>query len=298
RAMQAETAERATEDVSKREALTKAVSAFGQSMTSILDRVSSRAGQILDATANVRTLGRSAADGAAETSRATIETAERMGSIAASAEELNTSISEIRRQVMAATDISNSAAQSSQKSRANVQDLISAADKIGHVVALIRAIAEQTNLLALNATIEAARAGDAGRGFAVVASEVKELAGQTAKATEDISGQVAAIQAASTGTAEAMDDIYKTIEEVRAATAAISAAVEQQTGATSSIAGGVDTTVVLAREASESVAEVAKRVGATEESAVSLDEVSSGIKDDIADVQATVASFLSEVKAA
>jgi methyl-accepting chemotaxis protein len=298
RTMQDDILNRAEQDVAKRSAMTSAVESFGGKIGTILSRVQDRSGQVLDATATVRELGRNAAHSAAETSSATRDTADRMGRIAAAAEELNLSISEIRRQTMSASDISEKAAHAATDTSGNVSELIGAADKIGHVVALIRAIAEQTNLLALNATIEAARAGDAGRGFAVVASEVKQLASQTASATEDISGQVAAIQRATTETADAMQGISRTIDELRNATAAISAAVEQQTGATSEIAAGVEDAVHLALQASEAVAEVTSRVGATEDSAISLDQVSTGLKADIIDVQAAVSSFLGEVKAA
>ena len=120
-----------------------------------------------------------------------------------------------------------------------VESLSAAGEKIGDVLRLISAIASQTNLLALNATIEAARAGDAGRGFAVVASEVKELAAQTAKATEEIAGQVTAIQSATGDCVVAIDDISNTIREISGIANTIAAAVEEQDSATREIARSV-----------------------------------------------------------
>ena len=120
-----------------------------------------------------------------------------------------------------------------------VSSLASAAEKIGDVLRLIGAIASQTNLLALNATIEAARAGEAGRGFAVVASEVKELASQTAKATEEIAGQVAAIQSATGDCVTAIGGISDTIREISGIATTIAAAVEEQDSATREIARSV-----------------------------------------------------------
>ncbi|MDC7988184.1 methyl-accepting chemotaxis protein, partial [Rhodoplanes sp. TEM] len=122
------------------------------------------------------------------------EAAQNVQTVAAASEELSSSIDEISRQVSHAATVAKRAVTETQETDATVQGLTDAAHRIGEIVSLITAIASQTNLLALNATIEAARAGEAGKGFAVVASEVKNLAGQTAKATEDISSQVGAIQ--------------------------------------------------------------------------------------------------------
>ncbi len=156
--------------------------------------------------------------------------------VAASAEELAASVAEITRQVADGAEVARAAAAEAQATDGTVQGLAQAAAKIGDVVRLISDIAGQTNLLALNATIEAARAGEAGKGFAVVASEVKNLAAQTAKATEEIAGQIGGIQGTTQEAVSALRNISSTIERMNEVTAAIAAAVEQQGAATREIA--------------------------------------------------------------
>ncbi len=126
-----------------------------------------------------------------------------------------------------------------QATDGEIEALAAAAQKIGDVVKLIRDIAGQTNLLALNATIEAARAGEAGRGFAVVASEVKTLAVQTANATEDIAGQILAVQSSTTGAVEAIRRIAERMQEINGYTSSVAASVEQQSAATGQISCNV-----------------------------------------------------------
>lgn len=156
--------------------------------------------------------------------------------VAASAEELAASVAEITRQVADGAAVARAAAEEARATDGTVQGLAQAAQRIGDVVRLIGDIAGQTNLLALNATIEAARAGEAGKGFAVVASEVKTLASQTAKATEEISAQIGAIQAATGEAVAALRSIGGTIERMNEVTSAIAAAVEEQGSATREIA--------------------------------------------------------------
>jgi methyl-accepting chemotaxis protein len=156
--------------------------------------------------------------------------------VAASAEELASSVAEITRQVADGASVARAAAEEARATDGTVQGLAQAAARIGDVVRLIGDIAGQTNLLALNATIEAARAGEAGKGFAVVASEVKALAGQTARATEEISQQIGAIQGATGAAVTALRNIGTTIERMNEVTSAIAAAVEEQGSATREIA--------------------------------------------------------------
>lgn len=155
--------------------------------------------------------------------------------VAAASEELATSVAEISSKVGSASSISTEAVSQARETNAIVAGLSSAADRIGEVVMLIRGIAEQTNLLALNATIEAARAGDAGRGFAIVASEVKNLAEQTAKATEQIGAQISDSQNMATKAVTAIESIAGTIARINEISVAIASAVEQQSGVTREI---------------------------------------------------------------
>ena len=181
-----------------------------------------------DAATQMQTTARSMSGTASATRERTLAVASgadqatsNVQTVAAAAEELSASIAEIGRQVTQAATVARQAADEGQHTNETVAGLAGAAQRIGEVVALINDIASQTNLLALNATIEAARAGEAGKGFAVVASEVKNLATQTAKATEDITQQIAAVQGATKGAVDAIKGIGATIERVNEISASI-----------------------------------------------------------------------------
>jgi methyl-accepting chemotaxis protein len=176
--------------------------------------------------------------------------------VAAAAEELSASVNEIARQVAQSTQIAQEAVQRAERTDHTVAGLSDAANKIGEVIHLIQDIAERTNLLALNATIEAARAGDAGKGFAVVAGEVKGLATQTARATEDISAQIAAIRRVSDDSVAAIREIGEIIGRLNQITIAISAAVEEQSSATRDIAQHVLQTSMAAKDVSTKIHDV------------------------------------------
>src|SRR5438477_321845 len=187
--------------------------------------------------------------------------------IASAAEELSASVMEIDRQVSHSNSIAAKAVGEAERTNTEIKALDDAAKRIGDVVKLITAIAEQTNLLALNATIEAARAGDAGRGFAVVANEVKALAGQTAKATEEISSQIAGMQQATVRSVDAIGTIQRTIREVGEITATIAAAVTEQGAATREIARSADIASKRTLETADEVARVSEATTDTRETA-------------------------------
>ena len=211
-----------------------------------------------------------AAAAASEEASASINT------VASATEELASSVAEISRQVTHSSDVAGGAVEEAGKTTAMVSSLAAAGEKIGDVLRLISAIASQTNLLALNATIEAARAGEAGRGFAVVASEVKGLAGQTAKATEEIAGQVVAIQASTGECVAAIGGIGQTIREISGIATTIAAAVEQQGSATREIARSVQQ---VAAGTSEVAINVAGASHAADQSRALADTVLSASHD-------------------
>ena len=218
--------------------------------------------------------------------------------VAAATEELSSSVSEIGRQVTQSTEIAGQAVAEANRTNVTVQGLSAAAQKIGDVVKLISDIASQTNLLALNATIEAARAGEAGRGFAVVANEVKSLASQTAKATDEISAQVGAMQDATTEAVQAIEGIGRTIGAINEITSAISIAVEQQGTATQEIARNV-------QEAALGTGQVSSNIAAVNHAAEKTGNASNGVlasaeqlSSQAAKLRADVDRFLANIRAA
>jgi methyl-accepting chemotaxis protein len=223
----------------RRAVVEEAIAWFRESVEGVLKTVADSVAamqttaSVLAATSNESTAQTA---GAVQTSNDAFGSAE---IAATAADELSKSIAEINRQLARATEVIGAAATEAQSTNEDIAGLAQAAQKIDDVVKLIQSVAGQTNLLALNATIEAARAGVAGRGFAVVASEVKALAVQTAKATDDIASQIAAVQASTRSAVGAIGTIAGRMQEIRQFTAAIATSVEQQNSATQEISGSV-----------------------------------------------------------
>ena len=271
---------------------------FERAVGGIIDTVSSASSE-LEATAT--TLTRTAdmtrqMSASVNTASGTAST--NVQAVAAATDQMATSIAEIGRQVQNSSRIAADAVAQAEKTDARVNELSTAANRIGDVVKLITAIAEQTNLLALNATIEAARAGDAGRGFAVVAQEVKALAAQTAQATGEISTQIAGMQAATNDSVSAIKEISGTIGQIAEIASVIAAAIDEQRNATGNISRNV-------RDAAAGTSEVASGItkvtdGANETGAASSEMLSSArsLARESTRLRDEVGRFLQSIKAA
>jgi methyl-accepting chemotaxis protein len=252
------------------------------------------------ATASEAMIGaaRNAAEGSNQARIASSHAASDVSSVAVASEQLLASIEEISRQVVQSTTVVKRAVSESVDSSAGMERLATSARRVGDVVSLISRIAAQTNLLALNATIEAARAGDAGRGFAVVAQEVKTLATQTARATQEISGQIADMQAATESSVTAIDTIQTKIGEIEQISAIIASAVQEQGASTQEITRNVHSAASGTSAMSAFVEGVAKAVGETTESVESVVELARALDELAASMASDVRSLADALVAA
>ncbi|MBE0531240.1 MAG: cache domain-containing protein [Rhodospirillales bacterium] len=289
--------ERRTEE-EKRQAMLKLADAFENSVGHVVNQVSSAATEMqssseaMGATAEETTRQAAAVAAASEQASANVQT------VASASEELASSISEISRQVTQASQIASAAVTEAERANVKVQGLAQAANKIGEVVALITDIAEQTNLLALNATIEAARAGDAGKGFAVVASEVKNLANQTAKATDEIGAQITGIQSATREAVAAIEEITKTISKINEVNSGVASAVEEQGAATQEIARNVEQAAAGTQEVSNNISGVSSAANDTGAAAIQIQSTAADLSRQSETLRAEVDKFLANVRAA
>jgi methyl-accepting chemotaxis protein len=229
---------------------------------------------------------------------ASTEASSNVETVAAASEELSASINEISRQVSTAAEIAGRAVAETKETDRTVQSLVDIANKIGEVVGLINDIAGQTNLLALNATIEAARAGEAGKGFAVVASEVKSLANQTAKATDDISAQIAAVQGVTREAVDAIKRIGGTIAEVNSIASSIASSVTQQGAATQEITRNTHEAAQRTRDVSENIAGVTNEADATGAAAQGVRTAAESLGAQAEKLRSQVDAFLAQIRVA
>ncbi len=269
----------------------RVISTVVQSVASAATQMQSDA-QGLSATADQTNRQAGAVATAAEEASANVET------VAAATEELTASVGEIRRQVNSSMKIAETAVDEANRTNSTVAGLSDAAQKIGEVVQLINGIASQTNLLALNATIEAARAGEMGKGFAVVASEVKNLANQTAKATDDIQAQVGQMQAVTATAVEAIKGITGTIRRMSEIATTIAAAVEEQGAATGEIARNVQHASHGTREVSHNIGGVTEAASSTGRMAGQTLSAAQELSQQSSRLRSEVDGFISKVRAA
>ena len=276
--------------------LKELIAKFETTMAGVLDNLNS-ADQIMSkAAGDVKNTSESTKVESQTVASSAVQASSNVQTVATAAEELSASITEISRQVAQSNSVSNNAVSEANKTSEQIKVLEENVSQISAVVSLINDIAEQTNLLALNATIEAARAGDAGKGFAVVASEVKNLASQTAKATEEISTQIAEVQSSTDGAVGAINSISGIIGTINEVSASISAAVEEQGAATSEIARNVEEAARGTESVSSSIQDVLHAAEESSTAAQTITEASNGLSQQTSKLRNEVSVFLNEVQ--
>jgi methyl-accepting chemotaxis protein len=295
---QAEAANQARAATERRSAMENIASDFERSVTGIVRSVSTAAAGMQTTAQSMTSTASDASARAATVGAASESASNNVGTVAAAAEELSSSVAEISRQVARSSEIASKAVGDAERTNTTVQALSTGAEKIGEVVKLIHSIAAQTNLLALNATIEAARAGESGRGFAVVASEVKALANQTAKATEEISAQVAAMQASTSDAVVSIGGITETIAQMSEITVSISTAIEQQGDATREIARNIQSVAAGSSEISTHIGGVTTAAAATGKAASDVLSNARELDNQSGMLRNAVDEFLTKVRAA
>jgi len=294
---QQEQTERQAEEEKKR-AMAELADGFEKSVGGIVENVSASSEQMrasartMSATADQTSNQSTTVASAAEEATANVQT------VAAATEELTASITEISQQVTKAATVADTAVNNAETAHNTINGLVESAQKIDEVISLITDIAEQTNLLALNATIEAARAGDAGKGFAVVASEVKNLANQTAKATEEIGSQITDVQNSTNEAAEAVAEIAKIIGNINEITTSVASAVEEQQASTQEISSNIQQAADGNQLVSSNIIEVQQAASETGSAATQILSGAESLSDQSSTLKQEVDNFLSKVRAA
>jgi len=283
------------EQEARRSVVDGAIHSFREGVESVLKTVTDSAAAMRSTATALSTSSGETSQRAAGAVHASNEASANVGAAAAAANQLLSSIAEISRQLTQATELIRSAVSEAHATNDEIAGLARSAQEIGDVVKLIQQVAGQTNLLALNATIEAARAGESGRGFAVVASEVKALAVQTAKATEQISAQIAAVQASTSSAVEAIRRNTDRMQEIDRYTSAVAASLAQQNAATGEISHNVQGAAEGTKAVVAVLEQVAGAVGKTLSSADTLLASSQAVEDAAGSLREKVEGFLHKV---
>ncbi|MEQ1782891.1 MAG: globin-coupled sensor protein [Hyphomonadaceae bacterium] len=285
-------------ELAKQKAVREIATKFESSIGGIVTSVASAATELEHTAKSMSSIAEATTSKAIVVSAAAEQATTSVATVSNSTDELNRAVEEISRQVSQASRITASAVVKARSTNETMSQLSAAAEKIGEVVSLISDIAGQTNLLALNATIESARAGEAGRGFAVVAAEVKALAGQTAKATSDISSQIAAMQSISRQSVAAITEIQSTINEIDSVSSAISAAVEEQSATTREISRSTGEAATGTRDVTRNIVDVQRDATETGEAASQVVDASSELGRQAEHLRKQVDGFLASLRAA
>jgi methyl-accepting chemotaxis protein len=285
-------------ETEKRQMMASVANGFEQNVKGIVDALATAATAAQGTARSMSGLADGTRRRALAVASGATEASANVQTVASASHELSASIDEIARQVSRASAIASSAAAEGDRTNADVARLSESAQKIGEVVGLINNIAAQTNLLALNATIEAARAGESGRGFAVVAAEVKSLAGQTAKATDEIRAQIATIQTEIGTTIEAIQRISRIVLEVNEISTSIASAVEQQTAATLEISRNVQQAANGTEEVSSNISGMTDDMDHTDGAAREMLEAADALAGQAVAMHGEVNQFLATIRAA
>ncbi|NQV60327.1 MAG: DUF3365 domain-containing protein [Alphaproteobacteria bacterium] len=281
----------------KRQAALALADAFDAEVGSAIADVSSAAGEMKSSAHKVSASVQESMEKSSAVAAAAEQASVNVQTVASATEQLSASLQEVSRQVVECAEAAQQAAVETGRTNDEITSLSQSAEKIGDVISLINDIASQTNLLALNATIEAARAGDAGKGFAVVASEVKNLATQTASATEEIAGQIAGVQTATGNFVTAIQSVTRTIDQVNGIAAAISAAVEEQNAATGEISRNVQEASAAAEDVSRNISAVTESAARAGGTAGDVEVAASGMSQKSDHLRRTVDEFVAKVRA-